>query len=460
MKSFALVLALFSSSQALASAACQDLFYTVQERLETVGIEYPALLRSVSLLNPYVLNGQMTPRWEDFNQLKTLLEAVRATKEKASSERLDLVSKILEDLPASIKPRTLLGNIASAQKLHTQTNKYEPTEYELKLMYQFMIGQLNRELPSHVRLPIARLPLDPRRKSMTQPVRELMSTMEKTTERLFESTGHKSYEEYEKFIRAHEDPHVRKAVEMIDKNQIEIIIRRPESGRFWIPKVGFQNQYVTGRSRGFFDKDLRQSAEARLVGLMETSEHASGLKQYRSLDSEVMPKYATLRPSPESGIVYSRTATEQYGADFYVLRLKNIDDRLTWTTGDSLLRGWDKRALQGWGDTFTPWKFRLLMVPFLVQAIAVKTLESARPDQLGTVKYNPSHLHPYWETQIFGPLTLKHVEKFEFTSQPPSGAFLRELLDAGIPIRDARQSPPVDWNPTLEDLATARAAVL
>ncbi len=48
----------------------------------------------------------------------------------------------------------------------------------------------------------------------------------------------------------------------------------------------------------------------------------------------------------------------------------------------------------------------------------------------------------YIELQYWGPLTLDDVHTFVFRTQPPSGSFLKALLDRNIKILDGSQRGP------------------
>jgi hypothetical protein len=414
------------------------MFFDPKPLLEHLSGAFPPLYERLRALNPNLISGKITPKWQDFSELEDLLNSVRMAKHslftpEAKAEFESVVSEIVRHLDAD----AALKDLANAHRTYQPTGKYAPTEYRLKLEYQRLLGKLNHEFPRGARIPIQRLPLDLRRERLTQEAREAMAEFEKSFAERFPSTGYKTYEEYEAAIRNSTDPRVHMAISMIEKGQIQVAIRRPESGRFWVPKVGFQNQYVTGSSKGFLGHEKRQQAEDRLLDVGSKNDYAG-------LDTELMPKYATFRPAPASGVTYSSIGSSQYGPDFYVLRLSDIQDRLSWTPGDSLNVGWVTSPITEWKQTFIPWRYRLLMVEFMKEGLAKNAMYN--PSQ-GEKEFRHSLYNQYWETQILGPIDLKNVESFHFTRTPPSGKFLEDLQKATIPIYDARVWPPVEWKP-------------
>jgi hypothetical protein len=401
-------------------------------------------------LSPDLVNGRQTPTWQDLNNLELLTKAIRSAKATLQSpEEMAEFTEVVLQFARELDQEPEFKNLATAHRWHQPTNRYKPTEYKLKLEYQKLLGKLNHELPRGARIPIQRLPVDLRRARINQDAREFMAEFEKSFERRFPTTGYKTYAEYEAYLRSSDDPQIKKALEMIDKDQIEVMIRRPESGRFWIPKVGFQNQYVTGSSKGFYQPYERQTAEMRLYDIV-------GKEAYRDHDAEFMPKYGTFRPAPESGVSFDSMVAGSYGPDLWVLRLSDIQDRLTFTPFDSLDVGEMRGPVEHWSATFIPWKYRLLMVELMKRELAKNSM--SRPDGNllpGLVKYRFS----YWETQVLGAVDISNVASFQFTKNPPTGPFLLDLLKHKIPIYDARNWPPVEWQPTESQMKAAKESV-
>lgn len=454
-----LLTGLWVDSNALAQGnTCVDFFSpSVRERLARLSPSYAQIYDEILTLPVDLLSGAQTPRWSDFKKLEDLIHLIREIKKNsATPEVMAGLESIAAQVLTELGTNTQMSAIANSHLTHTPTATYSPTEYDLKRLYQFMIARLNRELPGRVRLPLQRLPLDTRRPRLNQNARDFIAKFEDFFAVRLHTTGFGTFEAYERFIRDSRDPLVKKAVEMIDKGHIEVVIRRPESARFWVPKVGFQNQYVTGSSQGYFHNTFRQQAEARLYGLfadlLEKTD-PRGLQRYKSEDPEYMPKYATLRPSRESGLLFEHKTSYQYGPDFYVIKLSDIQDRLTWTPGDSLSTGRKQGPIGRWDHTFIPWKYRLLMVDFMLDGLRKGSFGIPMK---GTLPYTEGRIGPYWETQILGSLELANISSFEFLGNPPSGPFLLDLVENGITIYDARVSPSVEWKPTEEEIRRAQ----
>lgn len=224
---------------------------------------------------------------------------------------------------------------------------------------------------------------------------------------------------------------------MIDKGQILPIIRRVERARFWTPKVGFQNQFVTKSSQGSNNNNWRNTAESLMYG-------NEALASYAARDPEFKAKYGTLTADPASGIVSANTSSRQYGQDFYILKTKNISDRLTFFPDDSLAYGYTGTVRNDLLGRFILWKYRFLMALFMVQDLKSHYFEKGSSSSLLPTGLTSGR---YWEIQILGGLHFSDVESFEFTATPPSGEFLRELQRHGIKIRDRRSLPAKEWSP-------------
>jgi hypothetical protein len=451
---FSFLLSLFaflSATSQATSLACSSTFLTSHERLDRLGGAFSQAAIWIRSLSPDLVNGRQTPTWQDLNNLELLTKAIRSAKATLQSpEEMAEFTEVVLQFARELDQEPEFKNLATAHRWHQPTNRYKPTEYKLKLEYQKLLGKLNHELPRGARIPIQRLPVDLRRARINQDAREFMAEFEKAFERRFPTTGYKTYAEYEAYLRSSDDPQIKKAIEMLDKGQIEVVIRRPESGRFWIPKVGFQNQFVTGSSKGAYSPEGRLRAEQRLYDI-------EGVEAYPSQDYELLPKYGTLRPAPESGLFFHGRDSEHYGADFYVLRLADINDRLSFMPNDSLHVGLKEGPVTHWSATFIPWKYRLMMVEFMRESL--EKSGAMTPPVPGRWQDLIPYNFRYWETQILGALDLSNVESFQFTSEnPPSGAFLLDLLKRNIPIYDARNWPPVKWTPSPEALDEAKAA--
>lgn len=318
---------------------------------------------------------------------------------------------------------------------------YQPTEYELKRDMQRNLIRSNRQLPTQLQVEVPRLPRDSRRITVPQQAREIIAKQTEKFETLYPTTGFENPDAYRAAVESSGD-HLKEMYEMLDKDEVQIAIRRPERGRWWIPRTGFQNQFVTGSSNGAFNHDGRNRTEAMYLQLPKP--------EYSGFDAELKPQYVFIAP-PKGSPWDTRDMASQYGGDIYILKKEDIRDRLTFTPADSLNRhcyaGYCEREAQVWDEMMVPWKHRTLLAPFLVHGRANYQYRVSAPHADAPVGFKQSWGtgSTYTEAQVFGGLRLENVAEFQFTYEPPSGEFLDALQRRGIPIYDARQPPPVPW---------------
>ena len=142
---------------------------------------------------------------------------------------------------------------------------------------------------------------------------------------------------------------------MIQDERFEIALNRPENGRWWVPRTGFQNQFVTGTTRSFTDNDRRNYIESSLLG--------RGRAEYDAEDADLKPKYAFLRPLPTSDGLKPSDTADKFGSDVYVFDVNKIRSRITWSVIDS-----GPLSLQDsnhWSSHFLPWDKRAFLAPYL-----------------------------------------------------------------------------------------------
>ena len=271
---------------------------------------------------------------------------------------------------------------------------------------------------------------------------------------IFPTIGYANYEEFELALRKSQIPEVQKALEYLDSAQLEIVIRQPEQGREWTPVSGFQNQYITGTSKGYKGKD-RVVAEAVLTGHI--------IEEYETLADSLKPKYGSLQISKKQRHVRNSQSSSlgRYGNDLYTLKADAIKDRTSIFIGDSFEHirfiakaqgeDWRKGITGGtWESRFIPWNRRLLMVPYMLETFKMREPLFQFPVlSKGVVKIEDrfKRQYPYWEAQIFGPVDLDMVESFEFRGSPPEGQFLLELKKRKIKIYNGYDMPSKIWKP-------------
>lgn len=434
------IFAIALGSPAWAGPQCSNVFSSVSVSHDRVqALIAPAkgywdqAFAAMQEVSANVLAGNRMPNWNDFEAVKNIsvkLAALRSALAPHSQEEWEaLISELAQyqSKPSSVSDRTLDG-----------TN-YKPTEYDLLVAFRKAVSKVDREAPGLFKSG-RDLAVDQRRVSLNKDGRALIQNLEKEFDKAISTTGYADYEAFEKMLRSSTDPNIQKAIQLLDRNQIRVAIRRPEAGRFWVPKTGFQNQFVTGSSRGSLSADLRNNAENQLYGFGDVT-------RYAALDPELKPKYATLVASRDSGVTSDISTSYQYGPDIYHLKNERFSDRLTFYPTDSLGPG--RTAGTNWNNYFIPWSRRLLMVPFMISELQTN-LFSGRTWP-SSITGNPSAISyfiaRYWEAQITGRLTLDDVEAFEFQGNPPAGEFLEELKTRNIKIYDGRTQPAKEWVP-------------
>jgi hypothetical protein len=258
---------------------------------------------------------------------------------------------------------------------------------------------------------------------------------------LLAKQGIPSYEAYKKIV-ANSDASIQKAAQMLNADDFEFAMLRPESGRFWIEKAGFHNQHVTGSSRGYMGNQGRNATEASYLGM--------SYDNYAKMDNDLKPKYGFLLPKIDSAL---SLYVPHYGTDIFIFKKEALETRVTFTLGDSLdamsymsKENWrygQASKPTAWDHVFTPWQRKEILAPFLAQAIPQSRLSINFDSKITLgknhdIKLSRSHSsNHYVELQYWGPLNLSQVKAFAFINQPPTGDFLQALIRYKIPIYKA-----------------------
>lgn len=462
MNKYFLLPILFVTATAHAQMMCSDVMkvqVTVAEFETITGKSVQHYVEQFkAAIRPEVLSGKDKPTWQDFENMKNMLSSLKSLKQelKDKPETAHFLDSIATELKQTLAEDPAFQNLSALQKEVKENKKttFEPTEREMKRAYQFYVIELNKVLPRELRIPMVRLYSEGRVESLNKEAIDFTKRLEDKYVDFLKAQGIESYEAFVETLRKSEDPEVKLAMKLIEQNKVQVAMRRPEGARFWVPKVGFQNQFITKSSRGSLSPDGRNRAETALYALED-------ITTYSARDPEFKPKYGTLSLKPRtSAITPDISSSYQYGPDVYGFKTEAIQDRLTFYPTDSLGPGWSIRPeLKTWDASLIPWKYRMLMVPHMVQALKEKTFKVGG-DVLNLLpKSNFIGHHYYFETQILGAVRLQDVETFTFTTpgNPPRGEFLRELLKNNIKIYDGtaglgpRQLKK--WTPSAEDLA-------
>lgn len=441
MKTFILILLALTASLGRAQIMCADVMkatVSVNQFETLTGKSLHLLVNQFkTTIRPEVISGKEAPGKNDFENIKNLLINLKSLKEelKNNQEAAYLLGAVAADVKESLASDIVFQRMTSLHKevRENRQKTFLPTERELKRSYQFYVLELNKILPRELRIPIVRLYSDNRIATINAEAKKYIKGVEKKYEEIMKEPGIDSYETFVEKLRKSEDPEVKLAIKLIEEDKIQVVIRLPDDVRFWIPKVGFQNQFITKTSSGTLDANLRNSSERNQYAQED-------LAAYAARDPEFKPKYGTFSLKPRSSTVtpdLEDTAT--YGPDIYGFKTAAIQDRLTFYANDSL--GPATRITsesKSWDASVIPWKYRMMMVPHMIYGLKSKTF-SVGPD---TLRLLPERAvmgpHQYWEIQLLGSVRLEDVETFTFTQaeNPPRGEFLRKLLKNNIKIYD------------------------
>lgn len=410
----------------------------------------PAGVKLYSQLSLMPLSIFSTPdgklNWTVFNELEKAKPWVAEYAQYVQTLTAEQKAREALAFSQAISGNEALRNFFAALQNPT-TNKYQPTDYDLRRQFVSRVVELLHTLPPDFYPRIGKMKYDTRFVNLNKDAVHLVQDLDKHFDEWFTKTEGKTYEQWEKEIRASQDPMIQKAIALLDQDQMQIVMRRPENGRFWIPKVGFQNQFVSGSSKGFLGKQGRYNAEASMLGMTQ--------EQYHPLDDELKPKYGTMAIKQGNEIVSNLSKSSQYGPDIYYFKKEMIQDRLTYAIGDSLNylgginRAWMSQVVElpNWHGHLIPWSHRLLMVPFMVAEISVNahTAPSLMPAAGSGITWTQGRNTSYWESEIFGHVDLDMVSTFVFQGNVPSGEFLKELQKRHIQILDGRRTLATEW---------------
>jgi hypothetical protein len=403
-----------------------------------------ALSHLETRLRAGVLVGNETPSWSDYEILRYVVEemkkgtaSIRATSGEAG------VQKFYQELNQAYSKYNRNRQLQQARQ-RPQNSKYGPIEYGLKAAFRSELEKLNRLLPSQMRFQLAPLPKDDNKQELVKQGEQIVTELESSVRSLYPTTGYKNVVELVETIRDKGNAQVKENLEHLMNEDFEFAIARPENARWWVPKVGFHNQYVTGSSKGFMGHKGRNATEATKIGVT--------LDDYENQDNDLKPKYGWLIPKIDSGFLRQSV---HYGTDIFILDKAKLRKRTTWTPSDSLnaisrfIPNWMKGEVKQpteWEHFFVPWSQRAILAPMLAdpkaQSLAAKPADGGRWYTDGTYSIGegaPPLKRPfggteYIELQYWGPLTLNEVKAFAFQGLPPAGEFLEELLKRKIPI--------------------------
>ena len=443
MKVLIIIAVLFSNLTYSKDTVCTDLFF-VKTKLSPEKIEEVTLLKTrldevfnylskVKLLdssrkldyeNFYVLDRALVELDEVLKNLSTVYKGQFDNEMALFLEtRIKLLEKISNNFSNTYKKTYDINEHEILRGVNQKLKIIENYTTRFGKIFRFKISKQNK-----------------RATTLMEATEVYIKDQQKVLKGLFHTTNYKTYKQYQKALDAWESEGSKEAVSMIRNENVEMIMLRPSNGRWWIEKVGFKNQHVTGSSRGFMGHKGRNAVEASLS--------SKTYKNFAKFDNDLKPKYGMLAPKTDSGISIDMP---HYGDDIYIFKKSKVKNSVTFTLGDSLnpipsnrpetrWTGGETFTPDHWDEVFLPWSQKELMTPVLKKGIQSKkfSLEYSEMDDLGLSK-KWSRGGEYLELQFWGDLNLSQVEKFIFTREPPTAEFYRILKERGIKVYDGRK---------------------
>jgi hypothetical protein len=259
--------------------------------------------------------------------------------------------------------------------------------------------------------------------------RKLIERQMDRMHKLVPSSGFATLDDVGKAVAAL-GPHRAKVVELLLKDDaFEFVTAKPESTRNGILQRGFLNQFDTGSSNGSYNPGWRLNAESWFLGMSRA--------EYEKIPNSVRPKYGYLRPAASTGVKMNDSGASHYGSDVFVFKREAVRDHLTFYPADSLgMAPYTSgpaatQTPDQWDQALLPWSSRMFLAPHL-QVTNDGELQFGQAPPPG-FKGRPMNTR-YLEIQIWRPLGLEDVERFEFQTTPPSGDFLKSLRQNGVKI--------------------------
>jgi hypothetical protein len=174
---------------------------------------------------------------------------------------------------------------------------------------------------------------------------------------------------------------------------------------FFVADTHYRNQFETGSSRGMLSAQMRQQWETTLFGnaYAQCQSAGAGMRKVVSAPGggagsyTVRPKYGVVNYDYDP--LGCKLARQTYGEAFLVL--KNVEDRVTYSWGDSGALSSKAGAAAGAARTslaFGVWMCRLLA------AMSDEDLKTVRGLANGKIKPGHAKLSQYLEFQVHGPI--------------------------------------------------------
>jgi hypothetical protein len=411
----------------------------------------------LSQINQSLLEGETVPAWGDIENLKEIyrifMKNLDSINDINEEEKLKFVHQVFAN---AINNNLTLKKFFAQQLEGKNVEGLSLSDQENHYYFRIVFEKLNAYIPTPWKIKLPPVNVEKARSDLVKQAEKYYKRQQRLLREIFPTTGYEDYKEIKKLNTQHKEE-LGEIVDLIRNEDVNIAISRPGNARWWVPKVGLHNQHVTGTSRGYKGQSGRNAVEA--------SYSNRKFQKYANLDNDVKPKYGLLYPKTNSSI---QPVSTHYGEDTYILDLKKIKKRLTWTPGDSLNRmsahnfEWTEGTTlnaKSWDYLFLPWSSKELMIPLLHKQFnglnPSLALNHQQSDGIPKAfnKFQMQFENPsarYLEVQIWGPIRLADVKEFIFKSGEPQGEFLEALIEKGIKIYDGSAWPHKEWFPPAE----------
>lgn len=424
---------LLYSTPNVSNASCLD---DVTANLQLRGFNDTAsVIEYLVKLDKKLLSGSASPTWQDIQNVTRALTQLR-TEKRASIQSSSIDSYISELKTAAQKLKddpVWLTKIGLNKEAILVENDLQ--SLASKTLFWDYIHFINKELPKELRIAIQTPARAERFVKLEKDALKIMNNQEKLFEKYFaSSSGFSSWSSYRVAIQnaARSDNSIKTMLAMLDNEEVEFAMARPENARWWTERVGFQNQHVTGSSRGYSGKIGRNAAEAGM------SNHT--YEQFSQLSDELKPRYGYLHRTVKED---QELDSLHYGSDYFFFDKNKLKHRVSFTIDDSLnaynlkYRGWKSGEVvnaQEYFLNFIPWSRRSILAS-LIDPHDDSGIHQTHSSKIGLKTQDQSS--KYTELQYWGNVDLSHVKKFAFTEIPPEGDFLKALNKNKVEIWDA-----------------------
>ncbi len=439
MKKYTIFYMLFclASNQALAQSTCQELFERLPVLIskENFSSLYRETLEKTNLVRnnsdfAAIFSQNQKPGWTAYNSVSILLKML----ESPLYLKLPNIEKLALKKEFSQNNAILEKQLDESLKSPEFLEKYKK-HIDENYAFFALLEKINEK--SEVSLfPRSRLDLTVSNRETILQAEKILTDLNKDYAKDFsEHSGYKSLEEYTKFVKNFD--HTSNQIVDLMQDHVLVAMHRPESARFWIPLTGFQNQRVTGSSKGALSTGRRNQAESNLLLVNQL--------EYEKNSVRLMPKYAEVIVGREVTDIKNGSDASHYGSDLWIIKKSVIEKRATWTPTDSLGPG--RSVANNKVDGFIPWSFRSLATPFLYYNIKSEKLFQPRgsfaPIKFNSTKWESSNY--YTEVQIFGDVSINDVEALHFRGSPPDQKMMEYLNSKNIEVYDDRTGKPVKY---------------